>query len=182
MRSFSSVQRFALGGMFVAPIMCVVAIGAPHWLVTPPNNFLAGQMGIFMWCVDVFGEKGCEMLRLGVSSSPLDSVVEPASICIALGVICGLISFWLAMCAPGIRLWALGIVCFIAALYGAKAAVIFAKNFGKVVPARILVSLNLMHYGWAFYLYCLGVGLLAVTSVLAFFSAPDEYSEHHEYR
>nr|KAG5709662.1 hypothetical protein BaRGS_027687 [Batillaria attramentaria] len=51
------------------------------------------------------------------------------------------------------------------------APAVFAHNMD--VFTTTVMNVHVASYGWAFYLYCSGVGLLGLTSIMACFSAPE---------
>lgn len=189
-RTFGTGQKLSLAGMFVGSMMCLVGLGAPYWLVLDPTiegvhipgAVAEGNMGVFMVCGEVLkgtkllGEDlhlgGCEMLPMDDTGSALHIVRLCGCACVLVGGICGLAALCLACCGKGTRFVALGVVCFLAAAVGAAAPIIFAQKGGNLLTTSVL-DWKLFSYGWAFYLFCAGVGLLGVVSIMACFSAPE---------
>lgn len=57
------------------------------------------------------------------------------------------------------------------AVSGAASAIIFNKNMNVFTSS--FMDIKLASYGWAFYMFCAGVGILGVVSFMACFSAPE---------
>ncbi|KAK7501256.1 hypothetical protein BaRGS_00007381, partial [Batillaria attramentaria] len=177
--SFSTAQKLSLAGMFVGSIMCLVGLGAPYWLVTDielggesiPDKLVGANMGVFMICGHVLGEEECDFLSTDSDTQWLFVTRICGSACVLVGGICGLVALCLACCGRGSRFVPLGVVCFLAACAGAVAPGVFSNNMDILTTS--VMSVKVVTYGWAFYLYCSGVGLLGLVSIMACFSAPE---------
>ncbi|KAK7501254.1 hypothetical protein BaRGS_00007379 [Batillaria attramentaria] len=177
--SFSTAQKLSLAGMFIGSMLCFVGLGAPYWLVSHiqieglgvPDELVGGSVGVFMVCLQALGEEECLMIDMNDDIQWLYVPRICGSACVLVGGICGLVALCLACCGRGSRFLPLGVVCFLAAAAGAVAPAVFAHNMD--VFTTTVMNVHVASYGWAFYLYCSGVGLLGLTSIMACFSAPE---------
>nr|KAG5709657.1 hypothetical protein BaRGS_027682 [Batillaria attramentaria] len=185
--TFSTGQRLAIGGMFLATAVCVVGLGAPYWLMADLAEFgvtsdvLNAHMSPFMYCAKIGDSQECDTIPFNIddvdgTSAWFLAVRLCGMVCVFLGALCALVTLILCCCGRGSTL-ALGIICFIAAGIGAAAAAIFATKYkDDNFWTSSAMNLKLMEFGWAFFLYCGGCGLLGLVSILACICKPaDEY-------
>lgn len=187
---YSSVQKLSMAGIFIASILCGTGGLAPFWIVFDPKTqgspllgvlvdvtkeLVNGNIGLFIYCIEVVGDKGCEVWY-STDDSPgwVYSCRGTGLVCIFVGFFCGLSSLCLACCRCCDRFIALGFLTALAAACGGFAAGGFARNMDVFTSS--VAGFSAFSFGWAFYVFCCGVGLMGISSIAACFSTPERTS------
>ncbi|KAL8559143.1 hypothetical protein ACOMHN_046191 [Nucella lapillus] len=180
MTTYSTAQKLSLAGMVIGALMVVVGGCAPYWLVLDPDGFsfsslvtkvVNANMNPFVWCIEVLGQMECRIVDLVITVEWLQSVRVTVAGSIVVGGLCGFISLCLACCTCCQRLIFVGVLGFLTAGAGIFGAVVFYKNI-EVFTTSIF-SFQITSLGWAFYVYCVGVGIMGLLSFVACFAAPE---------
>ncbi|KAK7112615.1 uncharacterized protein [Littorina saxatilis] len=181
--NYTNIQKLSLAGVVIGALLCIAGALSPYWIVSDPQGFdlvgtivgkiVKGNLGLYMYCVEVklLGEKNCEVFEIGDQGGWFHTSRVCGSACVLLAILSGSISLCLACCNCCKRFICLGILSFLAAVSGAACAIMFAKNTD--VFTSTIADFKLSSYGWAFYLFCAGVGLLGLVSFTACFASPD---------
>ncbi|XP_076458416.1 uncharacterized protein LOC143292113 [Babylonia areolata] len=175
---YSTAQKLCLLAMVVGGVLCGVGGCAPYWLVTDVdvgghllsslfNDLVSANTGLFLYCLEALGQSQCYLI-------PIDlflAVRLTAALCILLGGLCGLLSLCLACCTCCDRLIAVGVLAFLAAGCGVYSAVMFSSD--TEILTQTFLGVKLLSYGWAFYVFCAGVGVLGLASFVACCASPE---------
>ncbi|XP_070186864.1 uncharacterized protein [Littorina saxatilis] len=186
---YTAVQKISMAAMVLGAGMCVVGGLAPYWIVSDPQGFddvvslvsqvVKGRLGLLMYCLEVLGVSGCEVYGAGTASANGDSWISKelllGVLCMLLGVVAAFLVLCLACCTCCRRLICLGIISFLSAVAGAACAALFSQD-AEIFTARV-AGFQLASYGWAIYVFCIGVALLGLASFAACFATPPMSSQ-----
>ncbi|KAL8559144.1 hypothetical protein ACOMHN_046192 [Nucella lapillus] len=188
-QQYSSMQKLSLAGMVIGAIMCLVGTCTPYWITSDPEGFgvfdivgkaVKGSLGLFMVCLEVLGESGCKAIESSTDSGWFHTAQVGASGCVLLSLVCAGIAMCLACCGCFKRFFVLGILSFLAgrfifvdfiSLSGAYCIIVFSKHTKSFTGS--ILGFQMTSYGWSYFMFIGGVGLLGLVSFMACFTAPE---------
>uniref|UniRef100_A0A0B6YDK8 Claudin n=1 Tax=Arion vulgaris TaxID=1028688 RepID=A0A0B6YDK8_9EUPU len=185
---YGTGQRIAFAGLVIGILLCMSGAIAPFWQEGSMSVNTLTQIfgekipfigdikvaklygGLWWYCVEILGEKKCDVYDFSDSQSASGWAVRIACVLnVALTLMCALVALCRTCCCAGGKTIFHGIITFIAGGLGIATVAIFAVT----VSDGYGMKLNLVNYGWAFYVYAAGAAVVTFVSFLLCFASPD---------
>ncbi|BFZ13624.1 hypothetical protein BsWGS_16664 [Bradybaena similaris] len=182
--SYGSGQRWAFAGLVIGFLLCASGAIAPYWLegsitineftkvfgerlpFIGDTKLVTHNGGLWWHCYSLLDHKECKAYDFGeIKSADVWVVLISCAVNVLLTLILALTSL---NCNGGNTIIH-GCVAFVAGGAGIAAVGIFAST----AEDGFLMKLNLVQYGWAFYIYIAGSALVVLVSFLLCFASPN---------
>ncbi|BFZ13626.1 hypothetical protein BsWGS_16665 [Bradybaena similaris] len=186
--SYGSCQRLAFAGLVIGFLLCVSGAIAPYWqegslTINEFTKFIGETIpffgdtklatlngGLWWYCYSLLDQKECRAYNFGENQSAAEWAARIAcAVNVLLTLICALTALCRTCCCKGGKTIFHGIVAFVAGGAGIAAVGIFAST----AEDGFAMKLNLVQYGWAFYIYIAGSALVVLVSFLLCFASPN---------
>lgn len=186
--SYGSGQRLAFAGLVIGFLMCAGGAIAPFWQqgsisINDFTKFIGETLpffgeaklatvngGLWWYCFTVLGEQECRAYNLDQDDPAAVWIARIACVVnVVLTLVCALTALCRTCCCNGGKTIFHGLVAFIAGAAGLTCVGIFASR----VEDSFGMKLNLVQYGWAFYVYIAGSALVVLVSFLLCFASPN---------
>ncbi|CAG5126967.1 unnamed protein product [Candidula unifasciata] len=187
--SYGSGQRLAFAGLVIGFLMCATGAIAPFWQqgsisineiikITGESIPFIGDTklatvygGLWWYCFSTFlGEKQCRPYNLDSDDPAQTWVIRIACVVnVFLTLACALTALCRTCCCGGGKTVFHGIIAFLAGAAGLTVVGVFAST----VEDGFAMKLNLVQYGWAFFIYIAGSAIVVLVSFLLCFASPN---------